>query len=307
MAIDHLTDRLAAGDIVLLDGATGTELERRGARMNDGAWCALVTGNEPDLLRDVHEDYIRAGADVVTANTFSNTRHMLEQAGIPERVTELTGRAVEIAIDARSRAAAGREIAVALSISHQMPMVLGAARDDPARRPSPEAVLDNFREVAQAGKDAGADMIILEMMSRPLHMELAIRAADESGLPYWCGLSARQENDRIISYAREGYPFADAVNAAVASTAEAIGLMHTNIGITGPALAILRDAWDGPMMAYPDSGHFEMPYWRFENISSPEKLVEEARAWVESGVRILGGCCGLGCEHVQALAAFKGG
>ena len=75
-------ERMLAEDrIVLLDGATGTELQRRGAAMNDVAWCALATASHPELLRAIHEDYVRAGCEVVTANTFASARHLLERAG----------------------------------------------------------------------------------------------------------------------------------------------------------------------------------------------------------------------------------
>ena len=195
---------------------------------------------------------------------------------------------------------------VAVSLSHQMPMVPGAARDDPELRPSPEQVLDNFREVTYAGAEAGADMVMLEMMSRPLHMKLALQAAEESGLPFWCGLSARMESANVHSYVWEGFPFEESIAVAVAGKAEVMGLMHTNVNATGPALALLREQWSGPMMAYPDSGFFKMPRWQFTDIIEPEDLEEEARQWCGLGVQVLGGCCGLGLEHIRALARLRG-
>ncbi len=298
---EFLDRRLDAGEIVLLDGATGTELERRGARMSSGAWCALATESDPGVLQAIHEDYIRAGADIVTANTFSNARHMLEQQGDGDRAAGLTRKAVELALRARDRAAGGRDVAVALSLSHQMPMVAGAARDDPSLRPPPETVLANFREVVAAGVAAGAELILLEMMSRPLHIAPALRAAEESGLEYWCGLSARSADGRIVSYVWESYPFEESVKAVLGGRARAVGVMHTNVDALAPALSILRRSWSGPMMAYPDSGFFRMPEWQFVDIIEPAELAVEARRWMALGARILGGCCGLGPRHVRAL------
>jgi len=303
--MSQLRERLARGEIVLLDGATGTELERRGATMSGGAWCALATETDPDILMSVHEDYIRAGADVITANTFSNARQMLEQAGAGEKAADLTRKAVEIALRARDKAAAGRDIAVAVSLSHQMPMVPGAARDDPELRPSPEEVLANFREVVETGAAAGADMVMLEMMSRPIHIAPAIQAADESGLPYWCGTSARLQDGEIVSYVWESFPYAESVAAVLKGRPDVIGVMHTNVSATGPALEILRSQWDGPMMAYPDSGFFKMPQWQFTDIIEPDDLAHEAEAWRSMGVTVFGGCCGLGLEHIRALAALR--
>lgn len=304
MVMQVLKQHIEAGELLLLDGGTGTELERRGATMSGGAWCALATETDPEILLGIHEDYIRAGSHVITANSFSNARHMLEQAGAADKSGKLTRSAVEIARKARDRAAAGREVAVAVSLSHQMPMVPGAARDDPELRPAPDQVLSNFREVVEAGVDAGADMVMLEMMSRPLHIALALRAAHESGLPVWCGLSARMEEDRVLSYVWEGFPFEESVAAALAAPCDVLGLMHTNVNATAPALDILRKQWDGPMMAYPDSGFFKMPQWQFTDIIEPEDLKGEAERWQKQGVQIFGGCCGLGLDHIRALSSL---
>ena len=304
-AMTAIRQRLAQGATLLLDGATGTELERRGAAMSHGAWCALATETDPGLLGAIHEDYIRAGADVVVANSFSNARHMLEMAGVGDKAAPLTRRAVAIARKARDDAAGGRPVAVAASLSHQMPMVAGAARDDPALRPPPERVRANLAEVAGAAAAAGADLLILEMMSRPLHIAAAIAAAEASGLPYWCGLSARLEGDRVVSFAWEDFPFEESVAAVLAGRPEAVGVMHTHVDAMAPALEVVKRSWRGPLLASPDSGFFQMPRWRFEDIVAPGDLACRARAWHRQGVRIFGGCCGLGPEHIRALAPLR--
>ena len=81
------------------------------------------------------------------------------------------------------------------------------------------------------------------------------------------------------------------------------GIMHSSVDITGSALAVLRRFFDGPALVYPDSGWFEMPNWRFVDIVPPETLANATRQWIrEHGVQLVGGCCGLGLEHVEALA-----
>ena len=305
MVMQSIRRRLASGEVILLDGPTGTELQRRGAAMSSAAWCALATESHPDLLLGIHEDYIRAGADIVTANTYSNARHMLGEAGVPDKAGDLTRRAVEIAMRARDRAAGGRDIAVALSLSHQMPLIAGTGDGDPERRPPSRRLLDNFRELVAAGVDAGVDMIILEAVSRPEHVNLALQTADESGLPYWCGLSAVRENGAIASFAGERFPFAESIAAGLGGNAEVVGVMHSNVDVTTPALELLRQSWPGPMMAYPESGHFTMPQWQFEDVVSPDDLATEAAIWRSMGVQVLGGCCGLGLEHLHALARLR--
>ena len=141
MSMAAIRERLAAGKVVFLDGAIGTELQRRGAPMDDDAWCALATESHSDVLRKIHEDYIGAGADVITANTFSSSRTLLGLSGRADRAAPLSRRAVEIALEARERAARGRPVAIAGSISHMVPVAHGAAVGDPSRVPSEAALV----------------------------------------------------------------------------------------------------------------------------------------------------------------------
>lgn len=303
MSMAAIRERLAAGRVVFLDGATGTELQRRGAPMDDDAWCALATESHPHLLRAIHEDYIRAGADVITVNTFSTSRVLLGLSGRADRAASLARRSVEIALEARDRAAHGRPVVVAGSISHMIPVTQGAAVADPSRMPSEAMLRESFRELAGVLASAGCDLLLMEMMSHPERARLAIEAARETGLPVWIGLSARSEEGRVVSYVRESFPFGEVVPQILAHGGEVAGLMHTNIQTIGPALEILRAHWSGPLMAYPDSGHFKMPDWQFEDIIAPADFAEACVAWVDAGVRIVGGCCGLSVEHIAAMTA----
>ena len=120
MTYKNLKVRLDAGEIIVLDGGTGTELQRRGAQMDPSAWCGPASLNNSELLTQVHLDYIDAGADVVTANTFASSRLMLTPAGYADRVEEINRIAVEAALRARDLAtkkSPSRRIAVAGSLS----------------------------------------------------------------------------------------------------------------------------------------------------------------------------------------------
>ena len=301
--IEALRGKLQDDRFVLIDGATGTELERRGAAMHHAAWCAMASLTEPDLLRQIHADYIRAGAALITANTFSTNRNMLEPAGLGDRFEELNRAAVRIALEARTACAAEGQVVVAGSMSHQIPV---AARSDRRRAdalPPPEVAKARFDEMANVLAEAGVDMILLEMMYDPLLANLAIDAVRRTGLPFWVGFS--------VHAADAGEPRAFSLPELSARQlfreisiegAEAAGVMHSSVNVTGPAISSLREAWPGPLMAYPDSGYFRMPNWQFENIITPDALVQFARDWARSGVRIFGGCCGLGLEHIRTLA-----
>jgi homocysteine S-methyltransferase len=114
----HWRDKLARGDIVVIDGAMGTELARRGLSMDGAAWSALATLDRPDVVAEIHRDYVAAGADVLIANTYAATRFVLDAAECGERFIDVNRRAVALA---REAAIERRGIAIAGSISNFPP------------------------------------------------------------------------------------------------------------------------------------------------------------------------------------------
>src|SRR6516164_5598529 len=95
-----LQQRLDRGDVLVLDGAMGTELQRRGVPMDGIAWSGAALATHPETVLGVHEDYLRAGAEVLITNSFAASRHVLEATGLGERVAELNRRSVALARDA---------------------------------------------------------------------------------------------------------------------------------------------------------------------------------------------------------------
>jgi S-methylmethionine-dependent homocysteine/selenocysteine methylase len=297
-----LESRLSGGGTVLIDGATGTELERRGAGMDDACWCGRATLSHGDILLGIHDDYIRLGCDLVTANTFASGRAMLDPAGLGGRFEEINRRAVEIALEARDRAAAGRPVAVAGSMSHMVPIAAGADRRDPRAVPEAARAEAMFAEMAALLADAGVDLIVMEMMSDPDLAVPAVRAAAATGLPVWVGFSTRpDENGTLVSWHRPELPIAEAILPIMAAGGSVAGIMHTEMKDMDAALAILKDVWDGPRMAYPESGHFEMPHWELGDLA-PAEFASRCLGWLDRGVQVVGGCCGVGIEHMAALA-----
>ena len=300
-AIEH---SLEEGDIVVIDGATGTELERRGANMHDKAWCAMTTLTDPVLLRQVHEDYIRAGARVITANTFSTNRNMLEPAGLGSRFEELNRRAVELAHDARERTGTVERVAVAGSMSHQVPIVKDADQRDVRAVPAPEVAEAHFREMAELLAASGVDLILMEMMSDPELAKPAIAAAVATGLPVWVGFSARTGESGIpVAYVRPELSAAEMFDRIPLDGVRVAGVMHSKVNTIAPTLELLKARWAGPLMVYPDSGYFKMPHWQFVDILPVDDFVAFSRQWIAAGVQVVGGCCGLGVEHIEALTA----
>lgn len=186
--------QLEADHIVLIDGAMGTELQRRGVPMDEVAWSGAAVLTHPEVVRETHEDYIRAGAKVVITNTFGSTRQILEPAGYGDQVEAVNRGAVELARQARDNAAEPA-VAVAGSISTEPPGF------DRSAFFAPEKELEAYREAAGLLSDAGVDLIALEMIVETTHASRAMRAALETGLPVWLGVGCKKREDgKIVSF-----------------------------------------------------------------------------------------------------------
>jgi S-methylmethionine-dependent homocysteine/selenocysteine methylase len=298
---EHLAERLSRGEVVVIDGATGTELEARGVPMDDAAWCGPANLEYAAVARGIHADYIRAGASVVIANTFSTDRLRLGDAGLGDRVEEVNRKAVGAALDAREES--GRpDVVVAGSISRAAASVVGGG----SRGVDGGTLLDVYSEQAGILADAGVDLIALEMMSAPEHAEPALEAARSTGLPVWLGLSADRAEGRLRGWQSPERSFDDLVATLSSAGVDAMLVMHTDVRDVDDALQSVFRHWDGPVGVYPHVGTFEPPNWHFDASFTPDDLVANTQRWVERGVRIVGGCCGLGPAYIRALSAEFG-
>ncbi len=287
-----------------MDGGVSTEIERKGVSMNANVWSGVAHKTHPEVVRQVHEDYIRAGAEIITTNTFGTARHVLESAGLGDDVASINRQAVQIAREARDNVAAG-DVWIAGSMS-SMPSLteMGCT----ARGPG---VANNYREQAEILAEAGIDLIVAEMMLDLVNAPMVMKAAVSTGLPVWIGFSAALANggERVIGWRtaaeyKDTPPndFVDVVDAVIELGGEVAGIMHSQIPAIGPALDILSTRWSGPKLAYAETGHFKNPDWEFVQIATPEQYATAVEGWVKrKGVQIVGGCCGTGPEHIRVL------
>ena len=293
-------DRLERDEVLVIDGGTGTELERRGVPMNLASWSGLAVRTHPEVVREVHAAYIDAGAEVIVTNTFGTTRSVLETAGVGDEFEAINRRAVQLAMEARD--ASGRDVSIAGSISNLPPDM------DPANYPPPEVELQELRELAALLADCGADVIALEMLQDTRHAARAMEAALETGLPVWLGVSCRHRPDGqgLVSFDLPNMDFAKPLDALIPMGPAVVNIMHSEIDAIPEAIAMVRDRWSGPLGVYPEIGEFEPPNWRKDQDVAPEDFALHARDWVRLGARLVGGCCGTTPEHIAALdAAFR--
>jgi S-methylmethionine-dependent homocysteine/selenocysteine methylase len=293
---NDLLVRIARGDVIVLDGGMGSELQAHGVRMNNEAWSAIANLEQPETVRRIHEEFIAAGADVIIANTFAAARLPLERAGYGDRVAEVNRRAVELARKARE-IVASKSVAVAGSMS-QAAILDITLQGRPG--PTGEHLLSSYREQATALKEAGADLIVLEMITAVDFGLAAIEAAAETGLPVWLGVSVDVRRGDCVPMLGVPGSLSELIVHLISSRISAITVMHSVIEAVPDALAVVSDHWDGPFGTYPHHGVYQPPNWIFGDIT-PEAFASEAELWLQGGAQLIGGCCGLRPAHIRAL------
>jgi S-methylmethionine-dependent homocysteine/selenocysteine methylase len=300
----EIAGRLADGDVVVIDGGTGSQLQAEGVPMDAQTWTGRANLEQREVVRRVHEDFIRAGAEVIIANTFAASRAALEPAGLGDRVAEANRNAVAAALAARETAAGGRAVAVAGSMSVFCPVVMHGRDQDGSTAADRFPSLADFREQAGLLAEAGVDLIALELMEAPGYGRAALQAAAETGLPVWLGFSAVRLEDGTLGAdpaLGDGDSFAELVSSLADPALAAITVMHAKPDVVVEAMDIVAARFAGPIGVYAESGSWESPRWVFDGLS-PEQYLQEAIAWVDHGAQLIGGCCGIGPEHIKVLA-----
>lgn len=286
--------KLDDGGTLVLDGGTGTELRRRGMALSDSTWSALASLAQFDVLRAIHADYIAAGADVITTNTFATTRFVLDAGGLADDFAPINARAVEAAREARD--AAGRDVAIAGSVSCLPP------RFDVHAYPSERTERAAYLELAETLAEAGVDLFVLEMLQETRHAPLACEAARAVGLPVWLGVSCRVgAGGALVGFDFPLVSLGECLEAVLPFGPAAVNVMHSPVAAIAPALGEIRARWPRTLGVYPEigSGTPHVP-----NAVSPDALAALAFEWIVAGARIVGGCCGTTPEHVRALASL---
>ena len=275
-------------ELIILDGGMGTQLQAAGLPMGQAPELWNVT--EPEKVTAVHRRYVEAGSKVLYTNTFGVNR--LKTARIGRSVRELVEGGVRCA-----RAAAGTEaVRVALDIGPlgQILEPLGTLKFEEA--------YDIFREIVEAGRDAGADLIVIETMSDLYEVKAAVLAAKEnSTLPVWV----------TMTFEAGGRTF-------VGTTVSAMGLTLSGLGVDAmgfncslgpkellPMIRELRRWTDKPLILKPNAGLPDPATGEYR--ITPEEFAAELETAPEDGVQMLGGCCGTTPDFIRALGTAMRG
>lgn len=155
----------------------------------------------------------------------------------------------------------------------------------------------------------GADLLMLEMMIDIDRMRATLDGAVTSGLPVWVGLTCGSEDEEPFSddgtvRLRDGEPLEEAITALDAYDVGAITIMHTVVDMIDDCLDVALDGWPGIVAVYAHSGDYVDGKWIFQGVISPSEYEAHAQRWFDRGVRAIGGCCGIGPDHIQRLGSL---
>ena len=315
----HMMERLSNDEVLILDGAIGTELQAMGVPMHPIAWCGEALYTQPYVVRLMHEKYINAGADIISTDTFSTLRHVLEASGYGDYVREINLRSVYLAQEARERAADGRPVYIAGVMSN-----FGVGRLPSSGRLwgssgngyeiSNEQATEYYEELAEILAEGGVDFFLLENLGNQDHRVLALRAAKKTGIPVWMGFTgaftfgdytSTQPGEMADGKYRDMTVERGLNEVLEEGGIDVATVLHTRMPEHTPAVEYIVNHFDGPVASYPDSGRDDF-IARHLNRSVPNEFsvdmfVDEAKKWVDMGAQIIGGCCGYGLEYIEPL------
>ncbi len=319
MPTRSILDRLSEGEVLLMDGGTGTELQRRGVNIHKGTsttvrpyttskgvkaqerlgvWSAAANVDAPSVVRNIHEDYLRLGADIIISNNFYTSRAMMAIVSEEDRWEEYTRLGGELAVQARDEVNAEAYVAGGFS-----PPYDGDLRQE-------------FEGQARVLAGAGVDVMLAEYMAGStvhdtpiLDCVTAVDACAATGLPVFLGICNISDKGTLM----RGESYQELVAALKGHAVDGILLMCSRPEEISACLPNLRKAFDGPVGAYgnlnyawednpewgssPDEPFYVLDVGEY----TPKRYAEFAGQWKEMGAQIIGGCCGTTPDHIEAL------
>jgi len=302
MSYQPIQDMLKSGKTIILDGAIGTEILRHNV-----TWADHQLVNKPEFVRGIHEDYIRAGANVLSTNSFQLCkralcnhfrddahRHHIGAKDLDTRADKLLAASVHLAREARDRVRSEQPVAVAAAVT----TLEWCFRPDLA--PSAEQAKREYEEIFSVVKKAGADLVLLETVNSILEARVALEVLNKLGLPCWVAFVCDEK----------GVLFTGETMEQAAKTLEPLGVGAILLNCAPPdditaGVKALAPHAKVPIGGYAHIGRFDPPEWLFTDEYPPDRYCKEAEGWKKLGSSILGGCCGTTPEHIAALGTIR--
>ena len=288
----NLAERLVSGPPLLLDGAMGTELERRGVDVSLPLWSAAAVEEHPEIVQAIHSDHVSAGAEIITTATFRTLPRTFMK--ITDNLDEAAKRAKDAALTAvaLTKRAAGEKALVAGSV---------APLEDcytPELFPGVETAVAEFRQLGEWLTEGGVDLILIEAMSRIDEVSAALEATNGLGLSRWVSFIVSD-----VEHLLSGDSLESAVRVVEEDGADAVLVNCSEPHISVAALDTMSQFTDLPLGLYPNLGHSDPdPDGVTSEIYPETEFMQIMTRAIQRGARIVGGCCGSSPKHIAELA-----
>ena len=279
-------ERLQNNEVVIFDGGVGTYLYEKGIYIN--TCFDELNSTNPDIVSEVHRDYVAAGADVIETNTFGANRFKLAPHGLEPKVFEINLKGAQLA-----KAAAGGEVLVAGSVGP-----LGV-QIEPLGKLSYDEARDAFKEQVRGLLEGGVDLIVLETFALIAELDQAVRAVKELNgeIPVMAQVTINDDGNLLSGATLESF-----VKAMENTGVDTLGL-NCSVGPRAmlDALETLKTLTAMPISVQPNAGLPQSIGGRNIYMTSPEYMAEYAKRFIQTGATIVGGCCWTNPEHIRAI------
>jgi len=277
--------------IKIIDGAMGSELIKRGLTLPDHIWSAEANIDHPELVQKIHRQYVVAGSDYITTNTFRTTPRAYQKTGLNKnKACQMAEKSLLRAVELAKNAAYG-DTKIIGSI---------APLEDcynPELFPGRDAALPEFLQLGRWLSGANVDILILETMNSMEETEAGLSALKDINLPLWVSFVLKDENHLL-----SGDRLADALNMLNIFQIEMVLLNCSPLGLTKKAVDNIVDNWNGNWGIYPNLGIGEPSpdgcITEYEPMAKYLSVIEYA---LNIGASVVGGCCGSSPEHVSEI------
>lgn len=280
---------------LLIDGGMGQELRARGLNP-DAKTAGQALIESPKVVQEVHEEFINAGAEVITVWNYALTKHRLGLSNMAHRINEMTRVAVEMANEAREHAGNSK-----VRIAGCLPPLRESYQTNEQEFNS---MTEEYTEIANF-LAPGVDLFLCETMSSATEAAAAAKAASAFGKPVWVSWTLRDEADGLL---RSGETIDDALAALDKIPIEAVLLNCCDVNAVENAMTTLRAKTTHLIGAYANAFTPITKDWKRDGDHlrelqdlTPEGYADQVLHWCANGAQVIGGCCGIGPAHISHL------
>jgi len=288
---------------IILDGGMGQELYRRGIKKDNGLWSANALISHPDIVRDIHIDFIKSGAQIITTNSYCTNPFRLERENMGDQFDSLNETACDLARQAREQS--GRKD---VRIAGCLPPLYASFRPE-VTHPF-EEMCDEYMRMAEK-LAPHVDLFLAETMNTPQEARAAAMAANQSGLECWVSWTLADDGSGAL---RNGDSLGAAYNFISDLNIDAVLVNCCPPESASAGLQILKDldiadnvllgAYANGFMPIPDQWEIDIDKLGVRDDLNPARYLDYVKKWLDIGADIVGGCCEIGPAHIEAIKDY---